>query len=290
MSAETASAASVVMSASDVWTDILAPKFIRYRGILVAGAKPHGHRAMTLFGPRARDRVLDVGCGFGDATLELVDRVGRSGFATGLDVVPAFVDLARELARERGASNVRFTAGDAETFEPRAAFDYLFARFGTMFFERPLAAFRNLHAMLAPEGRLVMTTWRTIEENPWLGVARDVARMYLPPPAEEAVSCGPGPFSLAEPELVRELLSHAGFHHVTFVTSDAATLVGTTLDEAIEFQLALGPAGEIVREAGPAGARALPELRKALRTALAPFDTGEGVRMASAAFIVHARA
>jgi ubiquinone/menaquinone biosynthesis C-methylase UbiE len=284
------SSVAMAMSFSDVWNEILAPKFIRYRPILVAGAEPHGRRAMALFGPALGDRTLDVGCGFGDATLDLAERVGLHGTATGLDVAAAFLSIARQAASESGAPNVDFIVGDAETFRPPEPFDYLFARFGTMFFERPLAAFRNMRAMLKPDGELVMTTWRNLEENPWLAVAKRIAKAHLPRSTEDAVTCGPGPFSLSNAEMVRALLTRAGFRTVSFVPSDAPTLVGSNLEEAIDFQLAIGPAGEVVREAGPAGLRALPALRKALSTALAPFCHEDGVRMPAAAWIVHALA
>jgi SAM-dependent methyltransferase len=243
---------------------------------------------MALFAPRRGDRALDIGCGFGDGTIELAQLVGPSGAVTGLDVVPAFLDLAREAARAAGVDQVSFVAADAETFRPAAPLDYLFARFGTMFFERPGAAFRNLRAMLAPGGRMIMTTWRPLDENPWLRIAKEIARAHLPPRPAEAVSCGPGPFSLADPELVRTLLVGAGFGEVGFVASDAATLIGRSMADAIDFQLALGPAGELVREAGAAGERALPALRDALADALAPFVRADGVHLPSAAWIVHA--
>jgi len=273
---------------AEVWNGILAPKFIRHREALMGGAAPHGRRAMALFGPRLGDRVLDVGCGFGDATLELAQCVGPAGAVTGLDVVPAFLDFGRAAAGASGATNVDFTAADAETFRPAEPFDQVFARFGTMFFERPVAAFRNLRAILRPGGSLVMTTWRPLDENPWLRVAKEVAKGYLPPRPPEGVSCGPGPFSLADPALVRDLLERAGFHGVGSVPSDAATLIGRTLEDAIEFQLALGPAGELVREAGAAGERVLPALRQALADALAPFVSRDGVHLPSAAWIVRA--
>lgn len=278
-----------IKSASDVWNEILAPKFIRYREILVEGAIPHGERAMALFPPQLAERAIDIGCGFGDATLKLGERVGPVGAVTGLDVAHGFLEIARAALHASGAHQVSFVQGDAETFAMREAYDYLFARFGTMFFERPLSAFRNMHAMLRPGGQLVMTTWRTREENPWLSVAKAIAQAHLPPLGEQAVSCGPGPFSLSEPALVRDLLTRAGFREVSLVASDGLTRIGRTLDEAVAFQLALGPAGEIVREAGTLGERALPKLRDALATALARYLDDEGVFLPAAAWIVHAQ-
>lgn len=284
------STALAAPSFADFWSEVLAPKFVRFRTVLVEGGKPHGQRAMRHFPPTPGTRVLDIGCGFGDTTLELAAQVGPSGSALGLDVVPAFLTFGEQAAAEASADNVSFVQADAETCELDGSFDYLFARFGTMFFERPGAAFRNLRAMLKPEGQLVMTTWRALEQNPWLALAKEVARAHLPPLGDAAVSCGPGPFSLTDQELVRGLLECAGFRDVSFVASDAFALLGSSLEAAVDFQLALGPAGELVREAGRAGEQALPRLRQAMAAALRPFLSESGVRLRSAAWIVRARA
>jgi ubiquinone/menaquinone biosynthesis C-methylase UbiE len=61
----------------------------------------------------ADDVVLDLGCGHGELTLALAERARR---AVGVDREPGYLTLARELARERGVTNVRFVnftfAGD----------------------------------------------------------------------------------------------------------------------------------------------------------------------------------
>src|SRR6185312_13679075 len=277
-------------SAAEVWDTILSPKFTRFRDVLVTGAEPHGRAALASWRPAPGARALDVGCGFGESTFDLAACLDPSADVSGLDVAWSFVRVARADAARRRAFHLRFVHADAETYEPPAPVDYVFSRFGTMFFERPVAAFRNLHAITRPGGTLVMTTWRALEDNPWLGVAKAIARKLLPAPPAHAATCGPGPFSLAEPEVVREMLERSGYRDVSLVPSDAGTLVGRTLEAAVDFQLAIGPAGEIVREAGPAAVEILPDLRRQMAEALAPFLTAEGVRMPAGAWIVHARA
>ena len=277
------------ISLAEVWNEILAPKFIRFRQVLVSGAEPHGRRAMALFSPQPGHAAVDIGCGFGDATSELAELVGPSGTALGLDLAPAFIALARAATQPLKLAQLRFLVEDAATYAAPESADYLFARFGTMFFEQPVAAFRNLQRMLRPGGELVMTTWRGLDENPWLAIAKRAALTLLPAPGNGAVSCGPGPFSLADPEVIREVLTRAGFCDVTLLPSDAITLVGHSLKSAVDFQMAIGPAGEIVREAGAAGEQRLSEVRAAIGEALAPFLCEEGVALPSAAWIVHAK-
>ena len=69
-----------------------------------------------------------------------------------------------------------------------------------MFFENPVAAMRNMRRALKPGGRFTHIVWRRIDDNPWLGAAKEVALRHLPRPGEDARTCGPGPFSMADQE------------------------------------------------------------------------------------------
>ncbi len=80
------------------WNDILTPKWIRFRHLLSGNGKLHGDVAIPLLGIEEGNRVLDVGCGFGQTSLELSGLVGPSGQVLGLDCTTAFIDIAN---RER---------------------------------------------------------------------------------------------------------------------------------------------------------------------------------------------
>ena len=69
-------------------------------------------------------------------------------------------------------------------FEPE--YDFVFSRFGTMFFSNPVAALRNMRSALKPGGVVTHIVWRTPDDNPWLSMAKDVVLRYLPPPGEDA--------------------------------------------------------------------------------------------------------
>ena len=77
-------------------------------------------------------------------------------------------------------------------------YDHAFARFGTMFFDLPGAAMRNIRKALKPGGRFTQIVWRRREENPWLFEAEQSVRKIVPVVEHDqtdAVHCGPGPFS-----------------------------------------------------------------------------------------------
>jgi ubiquinone/menaquinone biosynthesis C-methylase UbiE len=179
-----------------VWNDILVPKFTRFRHILVEGFGAHATAAFLRHVPVPGGLVLDVGCGFGESTIELARRVGPNGYVLGVDCCDAFLSVARQDAIRAGVTNLRFETGDAQVHRFRTGFDLAFSRFGTLFFQSPLAALLNLRRGLKPGGRLLMLVWRRLEDNEWQALPRRLARTHLALP-DEAPS-GPGPFSMAD--------------------------------------------------------------------------------------------
>ena len=81
-------------------------------------------------------------------------------------------------------------------------------------------------------------------------------------------TCGPGPFSMADTGVVTKQLEIAGYRDIKFEQVDAKVFVGKDLDDAVGFQLAIGPAGEVYREAGKLAESRHNEIAAALRAQL----------------------
>jgi len=273
----------------DFWNEILAPKFVRYRHVLVDGLTRHSARVFPTLDVREGDRVVDVGCGFGDTAMALARRVGPTGSVLAIDCCDAFLAHGRADAEAAGVANVTFAEADVERYAFAGEHDYCFSRFGTQFFENPVAGLRNMRASLKPGGRMTMIVWRRIEDNPWLGLPKQVVLRHLPPPGDEARSCGPGPFSMADQETVTRQLEIAGFTDIAFERVDAPLTAGHTIDDAIGFQLALGPAGEVYREAGPLAEDRHDVIVADMRALLADYVADEGVVMPSSSWKIDAR-
>ena len=273
----------------DFWNEILVPKFFKYRHILVGGLTHHSARIFPSLKVREGDRALDVGCGFGDTAIQLAQRVGPSGSVLGIDCCTAFLETARKDAAAAGVDNVQFIEGDAQfhPFEPE--YDFCFSRFGTQFFENPVVGLKNMRRSLKPGGTMTMIVWRAIEDNPWLGLPKEIVLNFLPPPGEDARTCGPGPFSMANQEMVTKQLEIAGYDGIEFERIDAPLMVGNSPEDAVGFQLSVGPAGEVYREAGEEGERRHGEIEAALMTELGRHASAEGIVMDSSSWKITAR-
>jgi SAM-dependent methyltransferase len=271
------------------WNDTAGPKWVACGEQLDAQIGPLGETAMDRVGIRTGDRVLDVGCGTGQTSVELARRVGPAARVTAIDVSRPMLARARVRAEEAGVHNVDFLEADAQRHRfPSGCVDVCFSRFGVMFFAAPDVAFANLRGALRAGGRLGFVCWQQLPDNPWMLVPLMAAAPHLtlpPPPAPDA----PGPFAFADRDRVRGILDHAGFTDVAFEDHRTTLTVGGggSLDQAVDFLLqGVGPTSAALRQADPA-LRAT--VSAAVHDALRPYHTPYGLRMASAAWLVTAR-
>lgn len=275
----------------DAWNGVLFDRFLQFRHLVVDGLAPHGTEAMQTFPPSPGDRVLDIGCGFGDASQELAALVGPSGSVLGVDIAPRFVEASREEAERAGVTNVHFEVHDVQATRFAETFDYAFSRFGTMFFDNPVPALRNVCDAMAPGGRLCLVVWRRRFDNPWVYEAEKVVKPLIDEPEEtDEPRCGPGPFSMADADTTSGQLKSAGFVDIALRRFDNPLRFGGSLDEAIEMNMALGPAAEAIRLAGDQADQMRPHLESLLGDALAPFVTEDGVVAQSSTWFVTAQA
>jgi ubiquinone/menaquinone biosynthesis C-methylase UbiE len=276
----------------EAWNTVLFDKFVRFKHLLVAGLSGHSDEVLSRGPFPAGARVLDVGCGFGDSTVRIARELGPSGACVGVDCASNFTAAATEHAKATGVSNASFFTADVQIDDLRGPYDHAFARFGTMFFETPVAALRNVRKALRPGGELTQIVWRKREANPWIHEAEMCVREIVPVISHEAsgaVHCGPGPFSMSGPDMVGDMLVAAGFERISFERFDASIRIGANLDDAVEFAMALGPAGEIIRLAAEEGERLKPKVVVALREVLGRYVREDGVWAPSSTWFIRAR-
>jgi SAM-dependent methyltransferase len=264
------------------WNDVAGRSWAEFQEGLDRQVAPLGRRAMAALEPVRGERILDIGCGAGQTSLELAHAVGGGGSVLGVDLSEPLLDIARR--RAAGVEGLDVSQGDAQTFpfEP-AAFDAAFSRFGVMFFADPTAAFANIRRALKPGGRLSFVCWRKPDENPIMRLPMEAAGSLVPPPSPPEPDA-PGPFAFANPDRVRGILANAGFVDVEITPHDEKVGSGD-LATALALALRIGPLGAILRENPGLRDSVLPRVR----AALAAHDGPEGPKLDAAVWIVTAR-
>ncbi len=275
----------------EAWNTVLFDKFSRFKHLLVHGLSAHSDELLARAPFKPGDRVLDVGCGFGDSTLRIAALVGEQGQAVGMDCASNFIAECQCSAQAEGIANASFFTADAQSDDLNGPYDAAFARFGTMFFSLPGAAMANIRRALKPGACFTQIVWRKREDNPWVFEAEQRVRQIVPVVAHDntdQVHCGPGPFSMSGPDMVSSMLTSVGFRQVGFERFDADICIGHNLDEAVEFAMTLGPAGEIMRLAGDEGVRLRPQVVDALKDVLGQYCSERGVWAPSSTWFISA--
>jgi SAM-dependent methyltransferase len=264
------------------WNDTAGPTWVTMQDVMDVQLGDLGLKAVAALGVRPGERVIDVGCGCGGTTIELARRVGEAGRVLGADISAPMLAVARQRAGALGLGWASFEQADAQThrFEPA---DAAFSRFGVMFFADPAAAFANLRAALGPGGRLAFVCWREAAQNDWMMVPmRAVAPLVAPTPPPPAGA--PGPFAFADKDRLAGILSEAGFGEIAIDPNDQR-IGANDLETAVRISLAAGPVGAAVRD----NPQLRPRIAEAVRAALEPHVSADGVKLGSASWIVTAR-
>jgi ubiquinone/menaquinone biosynthesis C-methylase UbiE len=267
------------------WSETAGLKWVDYQQRIDAHVRLFGLLAINRAAIMPGERALDVGCGCGDAALELARRVETTGKVAGIDISFVMLDRARQLAKTSGFTHLDFVNADAQTyaFVP-SSFDLLYSRFGVMFFADPQAAFANLFKALCPGGRFSFVCWQELKKNPWALVSLEAVAKHIE--VQPSMPDAPGPFAFANPDRVSHTLSKAGFRDLNIEGFIEEVAVGGTgnLDEAVDFLMQMGPAAAAIRKTGTPEKRSM--LVDALRHALAPYQRSQGVQMPAAVWIV----
>jgi len=259
------------------WDTVLYERWKQNRKVFVGALDEVTQEVFDRAPPPEGGRCIDIGCGFGETTQRLAELVGAGGFVLGTDSSPRFIDDARREADEAGVENVDFEVADAQTATWDPTYDYAFSRMGTQFFAAPVPAMRAIRGALKPGGKLAKVCWRRKDESPfWAETERVVERFLSRPDEHVADTCGPGPFSLGNPETCRGILDAAGFEEIALHRRDFPYYMGKDMDEAIDALLAIGPGAELIRLNGEYGESRRPEIAEALAEHYATWQQPDG--------------
>jgi len=158
----------------------MAENYERY--FVPAIFRPWAMDLLDLTAPQQGERVLDVACGTGIVSRLAAERVGSSGNVIGLDINPGMLAVAGS-ATPAGAP-IEWRQGNAEDLPfPDEAFDLVLCQQGLQFFPNKPVALREMHRVLAPNGRVALSVWRDIQHIPGYIALADALASHVGPEA-----------------------------------------------------------------------------------------------------------
>lgn len=232
------------------WAAARGDKWSRYVSPLEATLRPVDAPLIDALALAQPSAIADIGCGGGGTTLEISRRAPRGSIVHGYDISPQLVQRARAHAIFEQRA-VTFEVADVATSLPPVPYTRLVSRFGTMFFDDPPGAFRNLAQWLAPGGRFAFAVWGSRDDNVWQTAVRDAVAGVVALP--EVDPDAPGPFRYAQSEKLLELLKACGFAQLEARRISCELPIGGNVPaaEAARFGLAaFSSFGELLSRAG----------------------------------------
>jgi SAM-dependent methyltransferase len=168
--------------------------------------EPLAKATLEAFTPSGSVDVLDVACGTGVISRLLSQRLSERGRIVGTDLNPAMLDVARRQMPDSIHTAEWLEADVARLPFSDAEFDVVYCQQGLQFFPDKPSALRELRRVLKPDGRLILTCWRTI--SPLFQSIADSLKVRL---SESAAKQALAPFAFRGEQAIRQLVGDAGF-------------------------------------------------------------------------------
>ena len=204
--------------------------------------RPLGEAALQKLELNEDTNVLDIGCGCGNTTLSIAEKIKPTGRVTGLDISEPMLQRARESARELSLENTFFQCLDVQTEDIGVnSFNAAFSRFGVMFFEDSIAAFTNINKSLVSGSPLSFVCWQSPIQNPWQSLFVQEVKKFIDLPAPPPRS--PGPFAFMESDYVNSILENSNFENIEIEGHEAEVNMfsGRSLSDSVNDYISINP-------------------------------------------------
>lgn len=186
------------------------------------------------------DKILDIGCGGGQTTFDASEMVGENGYVVGADISKILLDLAE--SKYANTKNLEFKYCDVQNYEFKEnSFSKVISRFGVMFFENPIEAFKNIYNSIQEGGSLNFVCWTNVMENEFFTDPTNIIIKHINKEFPE-ITRAPGPLAFSEEDYVKEILMSSKFKNVKIekVYSSISTNDSAEKDGALLLKLGLG--------------------------------------------------
>ena len=119
----------------EYWNNVAGPRWAGLAGYVEKRVERVNDLLLARSAVRPGEKVLEVGCGTGAATVPLAEAVGETGEVVGIDISEPMLTAARQRISRREQRNVILLHGDAQVYAlAPERFDLIVSRFGVMFF------------------------------------------------------------------------------------------------------------------------------------------------------------
>ena len=272
----------------DFWSGKGGDIWVERQNAMDTMLSPLGEAALNKLNFNEEENVLDIGCGCGHTTLNIAKRIGPSGNVTGLDISEPMLKRAKESAVEMSITNTSFKCVDVQTENlGDQIYSSAFSRFGVMFFEDSIAAFKNINKSLISGGYLSFVCWQSPAVNPWQSLFIQEVKKFLDLPSPPPRS--PGPFAFMESEYVSSILEESKFQDITIEGHEAEVNMfsGRSLSDSVKDYISINPVvTQMLKESSE---NQVAEIVNSGIEAFSPYYSEKGLIFPSATWLVTAR-
>ena len=272
----------------DFWSGKGGDIWVERQNAMDTMLSPLGEAALNKLNFNEEENVLDIGCGCGHTTLNIAKRIGPSGNVTGLDISEPMLKRAKESAVEMSITNTSFKCVDVQTEDlGDQIYSAAFSRFGVMFFEDSIAAFKNINRSLISGGYLSFVCWQSPAVNPWQSLFIQEVKKFLDLPSPPPRS--PGPFAFMESEYVSSILEESKFQDITIEGHEAEVNMfsGRSLSDSVKDYISINPVvTQMLKESSE---NQIAEIVNSGIEAFSPYYSEKGLIFPSATWLVTAR-
>ena len=272
----------------DFWSGKGGDIWVERQNVMDTMLSPLGEAALNKLNFNEDENVLDIGCGCGHTTLNIAKRIGSSGNVTGLDISEPMLKRAKESAVEKSITNTSFKCIDVQTEDlGDQIYSAAFSRFGVMFFEDSVDAFKNIHKSLISGSSLSFVCWQSPAVNPWQSLFIQEVKKFIDLPSPPPRS--PGPFAFMESEYVSSILEESKFQDITIEGHEVEVNMfsGRSLSESVKDYISINPVvTEMLKDSSE---NQITEITNSAIEAFSPYYSDKGLIFPSATWLVTAK-
>ena len=232
---------------SEYWNEKSGPKWVKLDDAMNERFSILTDELFARANINNNERILDIGCGGGETSFRASKLVGPDGYVMGVDISETLLSFARK--KFSNIRNLEFNTCDAQNYKfEKANFDRVISRFGVMFFENPIEAFKNIRLSLKDDGTITCVSWSDIMKNEFFTEGASVINKYtqknLP-----AVTQEPGPFAFSDTNYIEQILKLSGFQGIEIDTIDSCISTKDTIEKDVELLINIGPRAKMLSAA-----------------------------------------